>query len=54
MNTVDIVLICMLVFLIARAFVVIANDRKKGKSCLGCSGDCSSCSLHSAIKDIRS
>lgn len=54
MNTFDMVLIFLLVLLIVRAFAVIHSDRKKGKGCLGCSGDCSSCSLHSTIKDIRS
>ncbi len=54
MNIADILLICLLIFLIVRAFAVIHRDRKRGKGCLGCSGDCSSCSLHSAVREIRS
>lgn len=43
MNTVDIIIICIIAVLVILAVSYMVKRKKSGK-CVGCSGDCSKCS----------
>lgn len=44
MSRADIIVISLLAIAVAAAIIYIVKCRKKGK-CVGCSGDCSTCTL---------
>ncbi|MBP3871827.1 MAG: FeoB-associated Cys-rich membrane protein [Faecalicoccus sp.] len=54
MNAADVLIICLLTIILVRALIVIFNDRKKRKGCLGCSSKCSGCTLSCKLKEHQS
>jgi len=43
LHLIDLILIVLLLAAFTAAVWIIVSNRKKGRSCLGCGGDCSSC-----------